>query len=246
MLRILTWNIWFNKKSMILRYQTILSIVKESNPDICCFQECVPDFINLMSMDDYWFNNYDFSDLDIFPYGTIILSKKYLEFNFRTFDLPTNMSRKIIVGTNVDLTVGSTHLESLNSTLTRELQLKEIGSLLNSYGSPNTILCGDFNFCSESNYSSPQIPLENNFLEQYLPRYIDVWASTPKIWTWDGKSNTNIKIKKQMRLDRIMCKTLNLKITNKYLVGTTMIPEIIPNIFPSYHNGLVVNFDIKS
>jgi exonuclease III len=234
MLGILTWNICFSSKLQELRYVEILSQTKGSNPDICCFQECVPEFVGLMAGDNFWFDNYDFSDLDFVSsgYGTIVLAKKYLEFKFKSYDLTSKMGRKLVVGTNLDLTVGSVHLESLNSKETRAAQLEEIAGLLNSFGSPNIVLCGDFNFCSESNYLNPQIPLENSNLTNFLPDYKDL-----------GREFTWLKGKKSFRFDRILLKSKYLKPQSIQLLGTSPIPGYV-STYPSDHKGLFVSMKI--
>lgn len=232
MIKLLTWNIWFNKKYMELRFIEILRLVKESNPDICCFQEVVPEFIELMGLDSHWFDNYDFSDLGVNPYGTIMCVKKYLEFEFRSYDLTSKMGRKLIIGSNPDLVVGTVHLESLDSQPIRLSQLQETRELLDSYGHANKILCGDFNFCSHTNFvKSNNIPLENLNLIHTFPDYLDQWAST-HIPTW-----------KHMRLDRILTK-LNpgLKPGNKSLIGTKPVLGTAQTA-PSDHLGLVLEIN---
>jgi endonuclease/exonuclease/phosphatase family metal-dependent hydrolase len=234
MLGILTWNICFSSKLQELRYVKILSQTKSLNADIYCFQECIPEFVGLMAGDNFWFDNYDFSDLDFVSsgYGTIILAKKYLEFNFKSFDLTSQMGRKLVVGTNLDLTVGSVHLESLNSRNTRATQLEEIADLLKSFGSPNTVFCGDFNFCSKSNYSDPQTPLENSNLVNFFPDYKDLQTEP----TW---ANT----KGSFRFDRILLKSKYLKPHSIQLLGTNPIPGYV-STYPSDHKGLFVSMKI--
>ncbi len=234
MLKILTWNICFSTKSQELRYAEILKQTKGSNPDICCFQECVPEFIGFMASDNFWFDNYDFSDLDfaISGYGTVILAKKYLEFKFKSFDLTSRMNRKLVIGTNLDLTVGSIHLESLDSKDTRGIQLEEISGLLKSFGSPNTLLCGDFNFCSNSNYLNNEIPLENLNLTKFLHNYKDIQTDP----TWN-------KGKRSFRFDRILLKSSYLKVLSTNLLGTNPIPGYA-STYPSDHKGIFVSLEI--
>ena len=235
MIKLLTWNIWFNKKYMELRFCEILRLVKKSDPDICCFQEVVPEFIELMGLDTHWFDNYDFSDLDVSPYGTILCVKKYFEFGFKSYDLTSKMGRKLIIGSNPDLVVGTVHLESLDSQPIRLTQLQEIKELLDSYGSVSKILCGDFNFCSQANYKpNPNIPLENLNLIHTFPDYLDQWA---------GAGSTHVPTWKHMRLDRILTK-LNpgLRVGAKSLIGTKPVLGTAQTA-PSDHLGLVLEIN---
>jgi len=238
MLKLITWNICFDEKLMDQRFNFILEQIKLSNPDVCCFQECIPEFIGLMTTDNFWLDNYDFSDLDFVSsgYGTLVIAKKYLEFQFKLYDLTSRMNRKLVVGTNLDLTVGSVHLESLNSREIRSIQLEEIAGLLESYGSPSIVLCGDFNFCSNSNYLNPQTPLENDSLVKYLPEYKDLYTDQKTAYTWSSG-------RRQMRLDRIMLKSNIITPISKKLLGTSPIPGYV-NTYPSDHKGLCVDFSI--
>ena len=234
MLKITTWNICFSSKLQEPRYLEILSQTKSLNWDICCFQECIPKFIGLMSADNYWFDNYDFSDIDFVSsgYGTMMIAKKYLEFKFKSYDLTSKMNRKLVVGTNLDLTVGSVHLESLNSREVRAIQLEEISVLLKSFGSPNTILCGDFNFCSKLNYSNNEDVLENLNLTKFLPEYKDL-ESKP---TWSNG-------KRSFRFDRILMKSEYLKVCTNNLLGTNPLPGYAQT-YPSDHKGIFVSLEI--
>lgn len=236
MLKIITWNICASPKLQEARYTQILTQTKESNPDICCFQECVPEFVGLMAMDNHWFDNYDFSDLDFGPsgYGIVMLAKKYLEFQFKSYDLTTRMGRKLVIGTNLDLTVGSIHLESLDSRETRLTQLEEIAELLKSFGSPSTVLCGDFNFCSKSNYLSNQDGLENLNLIKILPDYQDI-QSDP---TWISSKGV-----KSFRFDRVLLKSKHLKVCTVKLLGTNPLPGYAQT-YPSDHRGIFVSLGI--
>ncbi len=236
MLRLITWNICFSSKLQEARYAQILAQTKGSNPDICCFQECIPEFVGLMSVDNFWFDNYDFSDLDFGPsgYGTMVLAKKYLEFQFKSYDLTSRMGRKLVVGTNLDLTVGSVHLESLDSRDVRTIQLEEIAGLLKSFGSPSTVLCGDFNFCSKSNYLNIQEGLENLNLTKFLPNYQDIDSEA----TWVSSNN-----KRSFRFDRVLINSKYLSPQKINLIGTNPIPGFAQT-YPSDHKGIFVSFGI--
>ena len=144
-----------------------------------------------------------------------------------------------------------------------------IPSILSSVkGCSASILCGDFNFCSYRNYSGTG-PLENLVLKEVTPEFVDLWPalkrekkskkesdvddgfSTPDKkkqreelgYTFDSKTNTNIKKFERMRYDRIMLRTFcgdDVVAESIELIGTDEIKEIKKH--PSDHYGLFARF----
>src|SRR2546425_4612914 len=84
-LKILTYNLWFDTVNIVSRYESLISVVSDTNPDILCFQEVTKDILELLKkhLVEYKF---------IFPkqlahsYGCVIMSKfkisKYLDIPF--------------------------------------------------------------------------------------------------------------------------------------------------------------------
>lgn len=236
-IRILTFNVWFAEIEMWDRYRTILDLCYEAKADVICFQEVTLSFIRAMSsyqnnrslprkdpslfnfnIDDYLCSDplRDGKTLQ-YGYGVLMLVKKSLSPTFRFHDFEcSDMGRKLLVAdlqlvagdsTNpIPLEVGTVHLESLGFPHLRRKQLEICAKVLTG---KNSILCGDFNFCSWANYRPPHTPLENNVLHEVLPTYSDIWLNLRPGelgYTHDYKKNSVIQNKEQMRLDRIMCR----------------------------------------
>ena len=71
--------------------------------------------------------------------------------------LPSRMARSLLttVLRPMDLVIATVHLESLDSRVTREHQLKIIASNLKTYEEEkdsSALLCGDFNICSRRKF----------------------------------------------------------------------------------------------
>ena len=70
---------------------------------------------------------------------------------------------------------------------------------------PRALLCGDFNFDSQRNFSGTG-PLENNCLEAVLPDFVDVWPllrPADRGFTFDSERNPVIHKPERMRYDRV-------------------------------------------
>lgn len=212
-LSVLTWNIWFSRYGRHIRHEEILNISRKLEPDVICLQEVIPSFLDRVKASSYFTSRYSFSDpnLDgstIDTYGVLIMSKKELTSKYSIIPLPSVYWRKLVVAElnfgSDKFAVGSVHLESLNAHSTREIQLGICNDTLNQY--QNSILCGDFNFCSHSNYNG-RGPLENESLLRIMPEYIDLWPQLHPDrmgFTFDSAANPMIGKEERMRYDRIV------------------------------------------
>ena len=61
-IRVMSYNIWFAKKKWKERGIKLLQMVKEYNPDIFCFQEVTPRFMELMCDNEYIRKCYELTD----------------------------------------------------------------------------------------------------------------------------------------------------------------------------------------
>ena len=96
------------------------------------------------------------------------------------------------------ITVGNVHLESLNNAKIREAQLAVSDRALPT---GESILVGDFNFCSERNYDG-SLPLENDCLSRVLPSHEDLWQKLKpgeQGFTFDSVKNTMLSKYEQAR-----------------------------------------------
>ena len=49
--KILTYNVWFDNHNFWNRVKAILEIIKNSDANIVCLQECTQDFFNALTLD---------------------------------------------------------------------------------------------------------------------------------------------------------------------------------------------------
>eukprot|EP01038_Epipyxis_sp_PR26KG_P009614 gene9614-12946_t len=226
---VISWNVWFDTFAQIRRYDRILSICALHQPDFICFQEVTTGFIDALKHSALLMNDYSCSDenLDgstVEPYGVLILTKRSINAKFCFYPMPSRMERKLLtatcefstseIGKSAAFCIGTVHLESLNSANLRKEQLQICNQILSNY--ENSILCGDFNFCSYRNFDLNSDPLENDNLKQYLSNHIDMWEymhpNSPG-YTFDTVSNEMLARHRfeQMRYDRI-CYNINTSV----------------------------------
>ncbi len=235
-LSVLTWNVWFDQLEQRVRYNAICSICQEIQPDVICFQEVIPYFVEVVRNTKYLMDNYTCSDSlmngkTIEPYGVMTLCKKKFEsvqYSFHEF--PTIYARKLLVADVVlpngeHFAVGNVHLESLNNHPTRELQLAISYNVLSKF--QHALLCGDFNFCSLNNFNG-RGPLENDSLVRLMPNYKDVWVELKQSgvepnmqsadycgYTFDTSANPMIGERdERMRYDRVVYRSANVDNNN--------------------------------
>ena len=106
-----------------------------------------------------------------------MLVRKRLRARFSQHTLPTRMGRSLLVAElasgELPCTVGTVHLESLDSAPTRREQLEVAHHVLERCRQPS-ILCGDFNFdasqerCFSCRVSFPHACLRDTLQQQVL------------------------------------------------------------------------------
>mmetsp|Transcript_30097 Transcript_30097/g.39628 ORF Transcript_30097/g.39628 Transcript_30097/m.39628 type:complete len:302 (+) Transcript_30097:139-1044(+) len=229
-LSLLSWNIWFDQLGQTKRFNTILEKSLALKPDVICFQEVVPDFIRLAMNTPGLLEEYEISDdgsgSSVSPYGVLMMVKNNLKPEFAFHEMATNMYRQLLTAKlgAQDVFVGTVHLESLNQHPYREAQLQLAKDVLDQC--ENSILCGDFNFCSYRNFV-PKGKLENESLKEILPEYTDIWPllrPEEKGYTYDSENNVMIHRYERMRYDRIVAKlSSGLSVVSVELIGTDKI-----------------------
>lgn len=163
-LKIITYNIWFDKYNWENRLINIAKICETKNPDIICFQEVTDDFINfifsLKFIQERYYITYIPSQLKNW-YDVAILSK----YKCNAYIVPyiSRMGRKLVYITLINnsndlIKIGTTHLESLNNSKIRENQLLLSYDILDSlesesigFKNTHSFLLGDFNFSEKEN-----------------------------------------------------------------------------------------------
>lgn len=200
-----------------------------------CFQEVTKTFVDVARAIPWITAEYLSSDpeLDgstINSYGTLTLAKRNLFPTFERTDFPSYMGRDLLIARisleeGCEVHVGNVHLESLDSQFIREKQLLVCSEKL-PVG--RSVLCGDFNFCSERNFIDDGRPLNNDCLSRIIPRYTDLWSTlrpSEHGYTFDSVTNSVIGKFEQSRYDRVMASIDSISIHPRSieLIGTVPI-----------------------
>lgn len=184
-LRVVTWNMWFDKRSMFWRCQALLLEVFQHHPHVICLQEVTDDTLELITCCPWIVKHYSLSTEKLTQsYDVLMLVQHNLNPAWWYLKLPTAMGRRCLVMdcciTGISMRIATVHLEShLENANWREQQLKVIFANV-CCPTPDrdaldlgidtvprsVIVCGDFNFCS-------LWPLENSIVES--SGFVDVW-----------------------------------------------------------------------
>lgn len=228
-LKVLTFNVWFDEVYFEERSRALVDLLKEKDPDIICLQEMTPRLLNYLKERKWIRNNFYLSDCDsktVNPYGVVILSR-IAPSVFSIHRLPTKMARKFLVCEceirGEKLAIATVHLESLQHSNARELQLEIIFSLLSQYSS--VLFMGDFNFYNEE---------EEEFLDA---TYIDIWPVVhPTLFGF-----TCVSKKREARLDRMLVRSNCFQPLEIELIGKDGLPglELTPSLHETFLQGQV-------
>lgn len=248
-LNILTYNVWFEKHVQFeARARAVFDIVDRSEPDVVCLQEVLPEFVDLIL---HWLSEsgnlreYQLSGdrESVRPYGVLMLVRAHLRPQFEFHQLPTGMARRLLtarlevlvqrqgptalISTHTPIVVGTVHLESLNSHPQRERQM-EIARRVLEACARDSVLVGDFNFCSYRNFDERKTPLENDSLARRMPNHVDLWPLLKRSdeepgFTFDSEVNRMIAQREQMRYDRVVANTPSWRAVDIRIVGNERI-----------------------
>ena len=206
MVSLLTWNIWFDEQNILQRTLQLIEEIKQLNPDIIALQEVTEPISHILKRK----LNYNFAGFPLEQtYDTLLLSKYEIQDYNRILLPDSKMGRNLLLTnfTTLPFQVGTFHLESVFD----KTSYKKINQLnyCEEITSENAILMGDTNFTTQY----PKTNLKDVFQTISEPEYYK--------FTYDGKTNKNIKSKRQSRLDRIYTKK-DYKIQEFYLTGTEL------------------------
>ena len=271
--RLLALETQYAARAFEVRMHAVIDILLSSNADVINLQEVTAWSEEMIKTHPQLMEKYFVSSNAVGRYGVLQLALKTRHPTFTTIAMPTNMGRdllavQVFVGDNKPVLVCGAHFESLSSAPIRKEQLQVASITMKDFS--NSILCGDFNFCSYRNYDRSNLILENDVLMEVLPDYDDVWSTivwpkkknttgnetkteecptTPtskdKGFTFDSERNVNIRQNERMRYDRILSKVVDLSPTSIRLIGDDIIVKDGNRSFhPSDHFGLICTFDL--
>jgi len=263
MLRVATWNIWFDRLQMSQRTITLIRLLLHEAPDLIGLQEVTPHVLRALQESAALREVYDVSPVHISQYGCLILARRDLNASFSEITLPTSMGRSLLVaacaGRHRGFTFATVHLESLSNRATRTAQLEVAARMVASRGS--AVLCGDFNFDSEQEWGDWRTPrprraaadLENTALKTVLPQFSDAWPTlypNERGLTFDGERNPYVRDSgERMRYDRVMVRgptplraqLLGVMLGDDGVEARTLGASTEGNVVPSDHYGVCVD-----
>lgn len=248
-LTLATLNTWFGDYYFKERWRAITELLRETNADIIALQEMTCASLKLILKEDWIRDEYFISDIagsTLSSYGVMLLSRIPIKF-LNLHPLTSVMGRHVLIAefeiNGERLLVGTSHLESLrHSARIRYIQLQKIFKLLNA--SDNSVLMGDFNFCSSWE--------ENSNIDS---GYSDLWErlrSDDPGYTEDTDINLMRRVlnreEKKVRFDRIISRSALSRWTPKKInrIGLQPISSDHPDIFPSDHFGLMGRLEWSS
>ena len=247
---VLSYNVWFDENFRIERISKLVSLINIYEPDIVCFQELTKSIYKLVeeAVTDNYYIFQIFTNEDN-PYGTALAFKKEttsLVDKPYYFDYSgcTRMDRRIIgceahiAGTNIHFL--TTHLESLSKNA--PLRSKQFDVIEKAIGDlDNVIIAGDFNITGKNEEIEHKIAASR--LEDC---WIKIGCPSRIAWTYDGRTNSNIKGNTRSRLDRIYYGkgSRDFRIARMQLIGRSHVSSDI-QIPASDHYGLLTDFIVK-
>lgn len=266
-LRVVTWNVWFDRRARFRRWSALLQEALAMSPHVLCLQEVTPELAELIAASTWLSLRFHCSDLQ-HSYDVLTLVRKDLAVRWWAVSIPTTLGRRCLVadisaasdppeclGEPSHLVgvvrVANVHLESLKENAgMRARQLDVIFPAINPRAVVDTddvhlaLLCGDFNFCSSWD--------ENEHVVQR--GFDDVWASLrghePGFTEDTARNAMLLEAKgktKQVRFDRVLLRTSEAMPIGTGvaefidLLGTEPLAE---DLWPSDHFGLFARISV--
>lgn len=249
-LRIMTWNVWFSELARDQRMQELLTYIEELQPDVVGLQELTRYGMDVLGGPNsilsqaYQPTPSDASEIQ--GYWERIYTKLPIgPRSIRTEYEWTHMGRGLSVlhSPDLDLVVGATHLESMDSAETRQAQASEAFERLDSFGTRNVVFMGDMNLYDEET------------LEPLPTGWVDAWDCLyphDPGYTRDNKVNAMIGYPTQQRIDRIFVRSQDYKLQEMELLGLAPLDpkqydlKTEEPIHPSDHFGLFLQLKPKA
>jgi endonuclease/exonuclease/phosphatase family metal-dependent hydrolase len=230
---IVSYNVWFDQSNKAARAQGLMDLLHSLDPkvDIFCFQEVTVPFLEIVKeqawvRDEFYLS--EIGDRSINPYG-VIIGTRFPPSKFEMHEMPSRMGRKLVkmfakIG-EVDVQVGTVHLESLGEADTRIDQLRIIWKTF--VDAKDALFMGDTNI-----YDG------NRECKEFDPTFTDLWPAlhpdTPALEGSTMAASRGIE-----RIDRIFCKLESWKPDEIRIIGKNGIGDgDLSEVTPSDHLGL--------
>jgi endonuclease/exonuclease/phosphatase family metal-dependent hydrolase len=243
-MKILSYNIWFSNDLIDERYNALLDLIKEENPDVICLQETTMYIFNklITDLDTY---KYFYPLVLTQAYDCIIISRFNIEWSITMPYTYTTMGRKLICIEIKDekkksYIIANSHFESefkapVDGILQNKNKLYQYQfacEFLNSIGDKMPVI-----MCADSNVQSYE---EEKYFCEWNDAYIINGKDREQEYTYDYTSNEYLyerKIHYRGRVDRIMYNN-NVKLKSYKLIKKTE-----KRIEISDHHGILVEFE---
>ncbi|GBF88546.1 hypothetical protein Rsub_01261 [Raphidocelis subcapitata] len=264
---LLQYNVWFNEEAALeVRMAEIGRIVEDCGyPTFVTLQEVTPTILALLCRARWWGRYVPSDPPEGSGYFTLLLARRdavpgaVVPRSFRRSRYPNSvMGRCLLTLTasvaGVRLAVATSHLESPCPpggmyVKARRQQMQTALEVLEDAPAPNVLFAGDMNWSDERDGAPP-----------LKAGWCDAWASAcpgQPGFTYDTRSNAMLTGNwPGARLDRVLCKLQDLRITGMRLVGTEPIPgatyrkafrngsaRTLP-VLPSDHYGLLLEMEV--
>jgi endonuclease/exonuclease/phosphatase family metal-dependent hydrolase len=240
-LRVVTYNVWFDRFESERRCSAVLEILRDQAPDVIALQEVTPYFLQRLLAEPWLRDSYSSSRSKLLDarYDVVMLTRLPVH-RFVSHQLTTDMGRRLhaleIPTTRGRLVVGGVHLESMRDrTPTRLVQIDECIPILDR--ADFSIWLGDFN--SEPSSEEDQ---------RIRPAFRDAWEELDGAtgYTRDTSRNAmlaKVKADRRQRIDRVLWRGQGFQPTRIELLGTQPLADTDGQVFPSDHFGLVAELE---
>lgn len=246
-LKIVSYNIWFDSFMRQQRITSLLSKIFVENPEVICLQEVIEETHSRLSKELKTVYKYTYPEFLPHRYGCVIYSKHPIE-KATSLKFKSNMGRQLDLAyirlpTGNSIVIGNTHFESEfeEHNNVKKLQYRYASAMLQKIHNDNI---SDINYvgtllCSDTNLTK----YDENYYSTLFSKFKDVWSVNDSDgYTYDTKTNSllttiNIENEIRARIDRILYLPKNMKqVSSNTLKGDIL--EI------SDHYGIFATFVI--
>lgn len=220
-LKIVSYNIWFDSFMRHQRTTSLISKIFLENPSIICLQEVIKETHSRLSKELKTVYKYTYPEFLPYRYGCVIYSKYPIE-KATSLKFKSNMGRQLDLAyirlpTGNLIVIGNTHFESEfeEHNNIKKFQYRYASAILQKIQNDNI---NDINYvgtllCSDTNLTK----YDENYYSILFSNFKDVWnMNNTDGYTYDTKTNSllttmNTENEIRARIDRILYLSKNIK-----------------------------------